>query len=158
MLHQKLSESTNISTHFICFGLASHFVLKVPPTVKVIWRRGHSLVSSISGGAGDRILDPWVCSYALVNMGEDSKFPKTWTFETPILKHAVCPLNIHNSSLNGQLSLQRLEINKRSYYDLHNSAFWGWLSVESQPQNPEFRNNPETHTHWFIVINDSGSQ
>ena len=29
-------------------------------------------------------------------------------------------------------------------YDLQNvpnSAFWGWLSMESQPQNPEFRNN-----------------
>ena len=47
------------------------------------------------------------------------------------------------SSLNGQLSLDRLKINQRSYYELPNSAVWGWLSVESQPQNPEFRNNPE---------------
>ena len=30
------------------------------------------------------------------NMDESSKFPKSWTFETPILKLAVCPLNIHN--------------------------------------------------------------
>ena len=44
-------------------------------------------------------------------------------------------------SLNGQLSLDRQKINQRSDYDLPNSAFWGWLSVESQPQNPEFRNN-----------------
>ena len=29
-------------------------------------------------------------------MGESSKFLKSWTFETPILKLAVCPLNIHN--------------------------------------------------------------
>ena len=36
------------------------------------------------------------------------------------------------------MSLDRLKINQRSYYDLSNSAFWGWLSVESQPQNPEF--------------------
>ena len=41
------------------------------------------------------------------------------------------------------MSLDRLKINQRSFYDLPNSAFWGWLSTESQPQNPEFRNNPE---------------
>ena len=41
------------------------------------------------------------------------------------------------------MSLDRLKINQRSYYGLLNSAFWGWLSVESQPQNPEFRNNRE---------------
>ena len=29
-------------------------------------------------------------------VGERSKFPKSLTFETPILKLAVCPLNIHN--------------------------------------------------------------
>ena len=44
-------------------------------------------------------------------MGESSKFPKSWTFETPILKLAVCPLNIHNFNFNGQLSLPRLYIN-----------------------------------------------
>ena len=31
-----------------------------------------------------------------LQMGESSKFPKSWTFETPILNLAVCPLNIHN--------------------------------------------------------------
>ena len=46
------------------------------------------------------------------------------------------------SSLNGQLSLDRLKINQKSYYNLLYSAFWG-LSTESQPQNPKFRNNPE---------------
>ena len=29
-------------------------------------------------------------------IGESSKFPKSWTFQTPILKLAICPLNIHN--------------------------------------------------------------
>ena len=29
-------------------------------------------------------------------MGESSKFPKSKTFETPIFKFAVCPLNIYN--------------------------------------------------------------
>ena len=28
-------------------------------------------------------------------MGESSEFPKSWTFKTPILKLAVCPINIH---------------------------------------------------------------
>ena len=40
------------------------------------------------------------------------------------------------------MSLDRLKINQKSYNDLPNSAFGGWLSVESQPQNPEFRNDP----------------
>ena len=31
-----------------------------------------------------------------VNMGESSKFPKSWTFETPFLKFAVYLLIMHN--------------------------------------------------------------
>ena len=76
-------------------------------------------------------------------MGESFKFPKSWSFEIQVLKLVVCQQIINNFKLNGQMSLDRLKINHRSYYDLLNSAFWGWLSVESQPQNPEFRNNPE---------------
>ena len=72
-------------------------------------------------------------------MGESSKFPKSWIFETPILKLAVCPLNSHNS--NGQMYLDSLYIKRKTYYNLPNLAFWGWLSMESQPQNHEFRNN-----------------
>ena len=46
------------------------------------------------------------------------------------------------------MSFDRLKINKKSYYNLPNSAFWGWLSVESQPKNPEFSNNLENfHPH-----------
>ena len=45
------------------------------------------------------------------------------------------------SVLNSQLSLDDLKINQRSLKP--NSAFLGSLSMESQPQNPEFRNNPE---------------
>ena len=37
---------------------------------------------------------------------------------------------------------------ERSYYNLLNSGFWGWLSEESQPQNPEFRNIPENFHPW----------
>ena len=72
-------------------------------------------------------------------MGENSKFQKSWTLEIQISKLF---------SLTGQLSLEKLKIiNERCYYNLLNSAFWGWLSIESQPQNLEFRNNPETFTH-----------
>ena len=48
-----------------------------------------------------------------------------------------------------KLSLDYLKISQRSYYNLPNSAFCGRLSVESRPQNPEFRNNPEIF-HPFI--------
>ena len=37
-----------------------------------------------------------------------------------------------------------------SYYNLPKSAFWGWLSKESQPQNPEFRNKPENFYPWYM--------
>ena len=48
--------------------------------------------------------------------------------------------------MNGQLSLDMLDnlnTRQRSNYNLPNSGFWGWLSMESQPQNREFRNNPK---------------
>ena len=41
------------------------------------------------------------------------------------------------------MCLVNLKINQSSYYNLPNSAFGGGLSTESQPQNPEFRINPE---------------
>ena len=47
------------------------------------------------------------------------------------------------SSLNDWLCSDNLKTNQRNYSNLPNSAFWGWLSVESQPQKPEFRINPE---------------
>ena len=53
------------------------------------------------------------------------------------------PPNYQNSKFNGQIALDKLKLNQKSYYNLQNSAFWGWLSMESQPQNPEFKNNPE---------------
>ena len=39
--------------------------------------------------------------------------------------------------------MDKLKQNQKSGYYLQNSAFWGWLSMESRPQNLEFRNNPE---------------
>ena len=57
------------------------------------------------------------------------------------MQYGICPLNIHNLRFKwwNVLTWDRVKINQRS----PNSAFWGWLSTESQPQNPEFRNNPE---------------
>ena len=49
---------------------------------------------------------------------------KVLNFQNPeLLKLAVCPLNIHNFNFNGQLSLDRLYISRKTYYNLPNSAF-----------------------------------
>ena len=55
------------------------------------------------------------------------------------------------------MSLDRLKINQKSY-NLPNSAFWGWPSVERQPQNPEFRNNPENFHPCRHFISSSSIQ
>ena len=52
------------------------------------------------------------------------------------------------------MCLDKLKMNQRSYYNLLNSAFWGWLSMESQPQNPEFRINPENLHPCFSDVNN----
>ena len=39
-------------------------------------------------------------------MGESSK---SWTFKTPILKHAVCPLNIHNFKFKWSFAFRQTE-------------------------------------------------
>ena len=89
-------------------------------------------------------------------MGESSKLPKSWTLEIQILKLSECLQNWIISSLNDKLSLDYPKTNQRNYYNLPNSAFWGWLSLENRPQNPEFRNNPENfHPYicqWSILI------
>ena len=72
-----------------------------------------------------------------------SKFEKSWTLENQNLKLAYASIIIKNSKFNGQIPLEKLKLNQKSYYYLQNSAFWDWLSIESQPQKPEFRNNPE---------------
>ena len=82
----------------------------------------------------------WRCflGWTNINMGESSKFPKSWTSENQNLK-IVCLQIVKTSKYNGQTSLDKL--NQKSNYYLQNSAFWDGLS--SQPQNSEFRNNPE---------------
>ena len=46
-----------------------------------------------------------------------------------------------------------MKSNQRSYYNLRNSGFWGGLSMESPPQNPEFRINPEISPMHFKPAN-----
>ena len=58
---------------------------------------------------------------------------KILNFRNSELKLAVCHQNIKISQLNGQIPLDNLNINQRSYYGVPKSAFWGWLSAESQP-------------------------
>ena len=74
--------------------------------------------------------------------GRKFKISKILNFWKSSLKHAVCLQLSSIPSLNGHLSIDKLKLNQRSCANLPNSGFWGWLSVESQPKNPEFRNNP----------------
>ena len=46
------------------------------------------------------------------------------------------------------MCLDNLKTNKRSYNNLLYSEFWGQLSMESRPQNPVFRINPENFHPW----------
>ena len=48
------------------------------------------------------------------------------------LKTCSMPININNYMF--KLSLDNLKLDQRSHKNLPNSGFWGWLSVESQPQ------------------------
>ena len=84
-----------------------------------------------------------------VCMDESSKFPKSWTLEIQFFKPAIYPQKWIISCLNVKLCLDNLKINQRSYHNLPNSTFWGWLSMESQPQNPEFRINHENLHRWI---------
>ena len=40
----------------------------------------------------------------------------------------------------------------RKSIKLSNSAFWGWLSKESQPQNPEFKESWKSSKSWPLEI------
>ena len=57
------------------------------------------------------------------NMGESSKFLKSWTLEIQIFK----PTNIYNFMFEWLIVFWYLKINQKRYYNLPNSAFWGWL-------------------------------
>ena len=74
---------------------------------------------------------------------------KVQNFENKLifLKLAVCLQNVNNVMF--KWSIDVLKTNQRSYLSLPNSAFWGWFSIESQPQYPEFRNNRENFHPWY---------
>ena len=57
--------------------------------------------------------------------------------------HTECTISAQSDSTTVQL------------HELPNSAFWGQLSMESRPQNPEFRNNSntfQTHELYHILL------
>ena len=71
------------------------------------------------------------------------KISKILNFWNSDFKSCGTPLNFQNMKFKWSFVFRQTKYNLRTYYNLPNSAFWGWLSLESQPQNPEFRNNPE---------------
>ena len=56
----------------------------------------HEILDSTYHICGKASFKTSMLKYPVRYMGESSKLPKSWTFETPILKLAVCLLNIHN--------------------------------------------------------------
>ena len=113
----------------------------------------HSLVSVVlfveRGGVGGGGQPPYSQCYSLSIVSSSCITRKF------VVRFVFCQKKIikkNNLNLNGQLSQSELKINQRNYHYLPNSAFWGWLSIESQPQNPEFRNNPE-NVHRYKWVN-----
>ena len=83
--------------------------------------------------------------------GRKFKIFKILNFWNSNLKtYCMCLQKITISIFNGQLLSDKLILLQRSCYNLPNSVFWGWLSLESQPQNPEFRINPENFHPWTV--------
>ena len=56
--------------------------------------------------------------------------------------------NYKKSIFNGQIPLDKLKLNQKSYYTCRIQHFEHQISMESQPQNPEFRSNPENFNQW----------
>ena len=79
------------------------------------------------------------------------KISKILNFRNSNFKTCRMPTKMNDFKFKW-LCLENLKPNKRRYYNLPNSAFWGWLSTESQPQNPEFRINPENFHQCIIQM------
>ena len=60
---------------------------------------------------------------AVAHMSESSKFPKSLSLENQNSKLAVCLQMIKNSKFNGQIPLDKLKLNQKSYFYLQNSGF-----------------------------------
>ena len=58
-------------------------------------------------------------------MGENSKFPKSWTLENQNLKLAVCLQIIKNSKFNGQIPFDKLKVNQ-NWRNQHFEADFLW--------------------------------
>ena len=58
---------------------------------------GYKKLAMVAGEGKNDVNNILIYSYrSCIHMGESSKFLKSWTFKTAILKLPVCPLNIHN--------------------------------------------------------------
>ena len=115
---------------------------------------GTNLISSLgdvlwSNCVSGELTAYYSTAYYFIRMhGWQFKISKILNFRKSEFKLAVCLQNIKKSKYNGQIPLDKLKLNQKSYHYLQNSAFWGRLSMESRPQNPEFRNNPENFHPW----------
>ena len=73
-------------------------------------------------------------SYSIIFInGWKFKVSKILNLKIEVLKLIVCLQNINNFKIKSLVNCL-LKTSKRSYCNLTNSAFWGWLSMEGQPQ------------------------
>ena len=80
------------------------------------------------------------------------KIYKNWPLEIQILKLAIGLQILIIFKFKWSIVFRLTEnISGKLRYNQPNSAFWGWFSKEIQPQNPEFRNNPENFHPWTQV-------
>ena len=76
------------------------------------------------------------------------KISKILNFRNFNLKACSMHTRYHNFKFKWSVVLRQTENKSEKLTNVLNSAFWGWLSVESHSQNPEFRNNPENFHPW----------
>ena len=90
-----------------------------PYLVMVSHPRGQTLWNSeIASLSRTQTIEHWISNrfyFAMkqtvrcIQIGESSKFPKSWTFEISILELAVCLLNIHNFKIKWSIILRQTE-------------------------------------------------
>ena len=72
------------------------------------------------------------------------KFPKSWTFEMPILKPAVRPLNIHNFNFKWSIDLRQTEKNKMKK-----------VNKQCLLDTPRTVRKKEKLTFWQVIVQTS---
>ena len=88
-------------------------------------------------------------------MGESSKFTKSWPSEIQILKLAICLQKLIIFKFKWSIVFRLTEnISEKLRYNQPNSAFWGWLSKENQPHNPENFPMYTDKIYWIYLMTD----